>query len=107
MDKAPGPDGFTGRFYKTCWGIIGSDILAALNAIYGGHVFKLQLLNSSYVSLLLKKTDASSVKDFRPISLIHSFEKLVTIILANRLAPLMPSLVSNNQSAFCEGQMHT
>lgn len=22
MDKAPGPDGFTGRFYKSCWNII-------------------------------------------------------------------------------------
>jgi hypothetical protein len=104
MDKAPGPDGFTGRFYKTCWGIIGSDVLAALNAIYGGHVFKLRLLNSAYVSLLPKKTDAISVKDYRPISLIHSFAKLVTKILAKRLAPLMPNLVSNNQSAFVRGR---
>jgi hypothetical protein len=29
-DKAPGPDGFTGRFYKTCWPIIKSDIMAAV-----------------------------------------------------------------------------
>ncbi|WVZ96322.1 hypothetical protein U9M48_041977 [Paspalum notatum var. saurae] len=26
MDKAPGPDDFTGRFYKCCWGIIGEDV---------------------------------------------------------------------------------
>jgi hypothetical protein len=31
-DKAPGPDGFTGRFYKTCWNIIKDDLLAALNS---------------------------------------------------------------------------
>jgi hypothetical protein len=38
LDKAPGPDGFTGRFYKTCWSIIKGDLLA-LDAIYRGHVF--------------------------------------------------------------------
>jgi len=25
-DKAPGPDGFTTRFYQQCWGIIKSDL---------------------------------------------------------------------------------
>lgn len=32
-DKAPGPNGFTDRFYKTYWQIIKSDIMAALIAI--------------------------------------------------------------------------
>ena len=30
LDKAPGPDGFTGRFYKCCWSIIKNDVLAAV-----------------------------------------------------------------------------
>jgi hypothetical protein len=30
LDKAPGPDGFTGRFYRSCWSIILGDILRAL-----------------------------------------------------------------------------
>jgi len=29
-DKAPGPDGFTGRFYKCCWAVIKNDIMAAI-----------------------------------------------------------------------------
>lgn len=44
------------------------------------------------------------VKDYRPISLIHSFAKLVGKVLANRLAPLLPSIVSINQSAFVRGR---
>jgi hypothetical protein len=33
-DKAPGPDGFTGRFYKACWPIIKEDIMAAVLAVW-------------------------------------------------------------------------
>ncbi|WVZ79973.1 hypothetical protein U9M48_027494 [Paspalum notatum var. saurae] len=104
LDKAPGPNGFTGRFYKTCWSVLKSDVLDALAAIFGGHIFKFRLLNSALITLIPKHADASAVKDYRPISLIHSFAKLVTKILANRLAPLLPELVSNNQSAFVRGR---
>ena len=104
LDKAPGPDGFTGRFYKSCWNIIKSDLLAAFHSIHRGHVFKFRLLNSAFITLLPKKMDALHVKDYRPISLIHSFAKLVTKVLANRLAPLLPSMVLNNQSAFVRGR---
>ncbi|WVZ71162.1 LOW QUALITY PROTEIN: hypothetical protein U9M48_019781 [Paspalum notatum var. saurae] len=58
MDKAPGPDSFTGRFYKCCWDIIGSDVLLALAVLHKGHVFKFKLLNLAFISLLPKKADA-------------------------------------------------
>lgn len=29
-DRAPGPDGFTGKFYKTCWAVIKADLMAAM-----------------------------------------------------------------------------
>jgi hypothetical protein len=45
-----------------------------------------------------------AVKDYRQISLVHSFAKLVTKILANRLAPHLPDLVSNNQTTFIKGR---
>ena len=40
------------------------------------------------------------MKDFRPISSVHSFAKLVTKILANRLAGHLDQMVSSSQSAF-------
>lgn len=41
VDKAPGPDGFTGRFYKVCWPIIKVDLMAAIGALRGGDARKL------------------------------------------------------------------
>ena len=32
--KVPGPDGFLGGFFRTLWGIIKLDLLAALNQLY-------------------------------------------------------------------------
>ena len=69
-----------------------------------GTAYKLDLLNSAYLILLPKREDASSAGDFRPISLIHSFAKLVTKILANRLGPYLQDLVAANQSAFIRGR---
>lgn len=33
-DKAPGPDGFTGVFFKKCWEIIKEDVTAAMNSMF-------------------------------------------------------------------------
>jgi hypothetical protein len=100
LNKAPGPDGFTGKFYKTCWQIIKGEIMAAATAVWSRKWVNLDLLNSAYILLLPKKDDACQVKDFRPISLVHSFAKLITKLLANRLASHLDNMVSQNQSAF-------
>ncbi|WVZ52762.1 hypothetical protein U9M48_003790, partial [Paspalum notatum var. saurae] len=103
-DWAPGPDGYTGRFYKACWNIIKSDFMAAILTLQQGNAQKLWLLNSAYLTLIPKKTDAINAGDFRPICLVHSFAKLVTKIMSNRLAPHLSTLVSSNQNAFIRGR---
>lgn len=103
-DKAPGPDGFTGRFYKSCWPVIKVEILAALNSLFLTNGQGFASLNDALISLLPKKDEAVDVKDFRPISLIHSFGKLFSKILASRLSPRLDELVAPNQSAFIKGR---
>jgi hypothetical protein len=103
-DRAPGPDGYTGRFFKSCWQLIKADFMAAILVLQQGDARKLWLLNSAYLTLIPKKAEALHPKDFHPISLIHSFAKLVTKILSNRLAPLLNDLVAANQSAFVQGR---
>ena len=44
------------------------------------------------------------MKDYRPISLMHSFSKLFAKCLARRLAPRLKEIVAPNQSAFIKGR---
>jgi hypothetical protein len=85
-DKAPGPDGFIRRFYKSCWSIIKRDVMRAVSAIWARKFSNLGKLNTSYIILLPKKEGADQVKDFRPVSLVHNFAKLFTKLLPSRLA---------------------
>ena len=103
-NKALGPDGFTGNFYKACCPIIKVDVMAAVSAIWSRKFGNFNFLNSAYITLIPKREDALHIKDYRPISLVHSFAKLITKILANRLAGRLGQLVSPNQSAFIKGR---
>lgn len=106
-DKSPGPDGFTTLFYKTAWPIIKQDVINAFNALWSLDSRSLYLLNNAYIVLLKKKQEAHEIKDYRPISLIHTFSKIFTKALSKRVTPHLPELVSPNQSAFIKGrQIH-
>jgi hypothetical protein len=50
--------------------------------------------------LLPKSSEALGIKDFWMIALIQLIRKLVSKILANRLAARLPELVHKSQSAF-------
>ncbi|BAH92418.1 Os03g0821633 [Oryza sativa Japonica Group] len=62
--------------------------------------FTVDEVNKAFITLLPKRSDARKLKDFRPISLVHSFVKLFTKVLSRRLAPKLDALVAKNQSAF-------
>lgn len=99
-DRAPGPDGFTGAFYKSSWHIIKTDVMAAIHAFAHADSRNLQKLNNALIVLIPKKPGARSPGDFRPITMIHSFAKLISKVLARRLAPRLSEMVAANQNAF-------
>jgi hypothetical protein len=67
---------------------------------YNNQTSKLSLINTAHIVLLPKKQDAASLSDYRPICLINNVVKIITKILANRLAPHLNDIVSNAQNAF-------
>ena len=103
-DRAPGPDGFTGAFYKSAWHVIKDQVVAGINAALFGDARAFGRLNGALIVLLPKTADANEPSQFRPITMIHSLAKLVSKILALRLAPRMNDLISPNQNAFIRGR---
>jgi len=103
-DRAPGPDGFTGAFYKAAWSHIKDDVLAAMNALLFGDCNTFYRLNNAFIVLLPKRQGAATPSDYRPISMIHSFGKLASKLLASRLAPRLKDIISPNQNAFIQGR---
>ena len=99
-DKAPGPDGYIGAFYRASWGVIKEDLLAAVNFFFNQHEQHFQHLNSAHLILIPKRSDEQQIGEYRPISLTHSVAKIVSKLLAIRLAPFLNQLVSRAQSAF-------
>jgi hypothetical protein len=75
-------------------------VVRALHAIWLGRDQGLQCLNDVLITLLPKKVGAVDLSYYRPISLVHSFARLLTKIMACRLAPRMNELVDGNQMAF-------
>ncbi|KAE8813727.1 hypothetical protein D1007_09235 [Hordeum vulgare] len=103
-DKALGTDGFLGVFYRVCWEIIKADLLAIFQRIFNLNSRSLHKINDALIVLIPKKKDPTKIGDYRPISVIHSLMKLITKVLARRLAPRLPSLISKCQSAFMSGR---
>ena len=53
---------------------------------------------------MIPNTDNSlNLGDFRPISLIRVFYKILAKLLAERLKPIMSNIISETQSAFIKG----
>ncbi|GJZ64535.1 putative RNA-directed DNA polymerase, eukaryota, reverse transcriptase zinc-binding domain protein [Tanacetum coccineum] len=83
-DRAPGPNGFVFKFFKTFWDLIEGDVVRFVLDFFRTNSFP-KGCNSSFIALIPKVHNAKLVSDFRPISLIGCQYKIIGKILANRL----------------------
>ena len=102
-DKSPGPDGFSFKFFKRYWDIIKEDVLNLVQSFYSRKVIP-RGCNPSFIALIPKVQDPKFTSDFRPISLIGAQYKILAKLLANRLATVIGTVVSVEQSAFIKGR---
>ncbi|KAM6553278.1 hypothetical protein CsatB_014040 [Cannabis sativa] len=101
--KAPGPDGFSGCFFRKFWDIVGPCLCSSVQEAFETGVIDPRI-NNTFVCLIPKVEFALGVDQYRPISLCNFSYKVIAKILSNRMRPLMEELVSPFQSAFIPGR---
>uniref|UniRef100_A0A803QAN7 Reverse transcriptase domain-containing protein n=1 Tax=Cannabis sativa TaxID=3483 RepID=A0A803QAN7_CANSA len=101
--KSPGPDGFSGIFYRKYWRIVGGKVCEMVQGFFedGSVCAK---LNHTFLCLIPKVSSASRFDHFRPISLCNFCYKIISRILTDRLKVVIDRLVSPFQSAFIPGR---
>ncbi|CAL1388599.1 unnamed protein product [Linum trigynum] len=102
-DKAPGPDGFPAEFFRAHWDVIGKEVEEVTLAFFSTGIMP-TMVNNTIFTLVANVPCAENMKDYRPISCCNMLYKGISKLLANRLAQVLPSVISKSQSAFIKGR---
>jgi hypothetical protein len=102
-DKSPGPDGFNFAFVKKFWYLLKGEVRIMFDQFHGNGILPKAMM-AYFVALIPKINSPMELKDYRPISLLGCLYKLLAMVLARRLAKVMGSIISQNQTAFLKGR---
>ena len=102
--KAPSPDGMPPLFNQNYWSLVVDDvsktILSYLNSASIPHP-----LNHTFITLIPKIKNPIAMFDYCPISLCNVLYKIFSKVLANRLKKILPSIITEHQSAFTKHRL--
>lgn len=101
--KSPGPDGLPPLFFKSFWKTTRDALISVVQHFFK-HGFLLKSLNPTFITLIPKSNKACQVDQYRPISLCNVTYKIISKIIANRLKPFLPLIISPFQMAFVPGR---
>lgn len=101
--KSPGHDGATQEFYTLFWSELGEMVLAAVQDAWDQGTIG-EFFNKGLGCLCPKSGDLREVEQWRPITLLTLFYKLIAKALAIRIRPFMDSWVEPEQRGFVAGR---
>ncbi|GJU17305.1 RNA-directed DNA polymerase, eukaryota, reverse transcriptase zinc-binding domain protein [Tanacetum coccineum] len=106
IPETPGPDGYTAKFYKKAWPIVGRDVCNAIKEFFrNGRM--LGEINATLITLVPKSSTPQKVSDYRPIACCNVLYKIIIKILKNRIKHALGKLANPSQSAFIPGRQIT
>ncbi|KAL0417112.1 UNVERIFIED_CONTAM: LINE-1 retrotransposable element O protein [Sesamum latifolium] len=104
--KSPGPDGMSPIFYQKYWHIVGPEVTSFVLDFLNHERFDVSF-NYTFIVSIPKCSSPEFMHHFRPISLCNITYKIASKVLANRLKLILPSIISESQSAFLPGRLIT
>ena len=97
--KSPGPDEMLPLFFQQFWPTIREKVTGTiLTCLNTGSI--LPSINQTFITLIPKVKSPVGVSKFHPIALCNTLYKIISKVLANRLKKILPSVISESQSAF-------
>ncbi|XP_026396355.1 uncharacterized protein LOC113290989 [Papaver somniferum] len=103
QNGAPGPDGFQVSIIVKCWYFMKTDIMRVVK-VFEDCGFIDWRLKFTFIILIPKKEIVEEVKDLSPISLTGIVYKDISKVFAERIKPLLHSVISPHQTAFIKGR---
>ena len=104
--KAPGPNGMPPLFFQTYWTDVSMDVThVVLSCLNSCSILK--SINHTFITLIPKVNNLEKVSNFRPISFCNVIYKIISKLIANRLKPVLNSIISETQSAFIADRLIT
>ncbi|KAK3218500.1 hypothetical protein Dsin_012470, partial [Dipteronia sinensis] len=81
--------------------IVGEDVISVVQEFFRSGLL-LKEVNAIILALVHKVPNPSKMKDFRSISCCNTLYKIIAKIIANRIKPCLPDIISPSQSGFCD-----
>ena len=102
--KAPGLDGMPPIFFQHFWPLVGDEVTTTVLQFLNTATFPCHL-NHTFISLIPKVKNPKLFSEFRPINLCNILYKIFSKVLANRMKKVLPTLITEHQSAFTKSRL--
>jgi hypothetical protein len=99
LNSAPGTDGISNRFIREYWDLLRVPLHRYAERCYEKGSFTCNF-RSSKIRLIPKKGDCSQIKNWRPISLLNCFYKIISRAIAERLRHVIGKITDVGQKGY-------